>query len=610
MQCNLLPLKGCHNLAGVSFDLPTYCLLNLGLKFRPTPPCLPAGSLQAALSRFARSFRLRCQFGGGGAAHKIRLPNRTFVPDPAPTAVEDFLDDFSEAAIARQAAALRRLVPRVRPNLSSEERTALVNLKHRPDLIIKPADKNLGLTIMRLSDYRASVRQHVMDASVYAPVANVAAAINSACLQLTQLLKTYELWIEPWVRSFILVGCGKRQVPYLYGLPKLHKMPAMVPPIITRPIAACHSWVTTNMSKYVAELLEGCLRDTQRFPTVLRDRTQLVAAVEQCSVTDDTWLLTFDVESLYPSIDQQQCAEACAEAFKGTPKHRAMLRDFLLFILRNNIVQVEGQCYRQIQGGAMGTNCLPQAAQLYLAVKWEGPIRRRLGARFPALYKRFIDDGFVVFKGSHAELMEFIACLQHELPNIRITYTYSRVQVEFMDLVVYKSGPPGTAVQTLRVRTHQKPLNRYLYIPWHSFHHPGMYKSFIHAELIRYVITNSDVVWYDCMVGKFTHRLRERGYPVASIQSWVSKVSFADRAKYIAAAVSNSQCAQQDTDGVLPLVVPYARDTAVMQLPSLLRQVVVQSPGVESKLRGLKAKALVCFSKTRNLGARLVRAGD
>jgi hypothetical protein len=523
--------------------------------------------------------------------------------------VEDFLMDFEGEVCARQAAASRLLLGRIRPNLGSEEYQALVNLQQRHDLIIKPADKNLGLTIMRVADYRASVRQHVQDLQVYSPVVDIAATVRAACKELVALCNRHPLSLEESVRKFVLAGLSMRQVPHLCGLPKLHKMSAMAPPIITRPIAACHSWITTNMSKYVAYLLEGALRDTQRFPTVLRDRTQLVAAVEQCPVTDETWLLTFDVESLYPSIDQQQCAAACAEAVRGTAYAHAMVYEFVLFILQNNIVQVEGQYYRQVQGGAMGTNCLPQAAQLYLALKWEAPIRRRLGAAFPALYKRFIDDGFVVFNGSRAALLDFVACLQNELPNIRITYSFSRVQVEFMDLVVYKSGPPGVAVQTLRVRTHQKPLNRYLYIPWHSFHHPGMFRSFIHAELIRYVITNSDAVWYDCMVQKFTHRLRERGYPLASIQPLVSKVSFADRAKYIAAAVTHSKYAQQGSGEVLPLVVPYTRDVAVMQLPSLLRQAVMQAPGVASKLRALHTRALVCFSKTRSLGSKLVRAG-
>jgi hypothetical protein len=40
----------------------------------------------------------------------------------------------------------------------------------------------------------------------------------------------------------------------------------------------------------------------------------------------------------------------------------------------------------------MGTNCMPPAAQLYLAREWEGIAKQRLGSDFPSLYKRFIDD--------------------------------------------------------------------------------------------------------------------------------------------------------------------------------------------------------------------------
>jgi hypothetical protein len=254
----------------------------------------------------------------------------------------------------------------------------------------------------------------------------------------------------------------------------------------------------------------------------------------------------------------------------------------------------------------MGTNCLPQAAQLYLAVKWEGAVRRRLGASFPALFKRYIDDGFVVFNGTHTELLQFIASLQSELPNIRITHSYSQVCLEYMDLVIYKSGPAGTHVQHLRVRTHQKPLNKYLYIPWHSYHHPGMFRSFMHAELIRYVVTNSDAVWFDCMVAKFTHRLRERGYPLASIQAAVSRVSFADRAAYLAAATAIDRQSAA-SPGVLPLVVPFSRDVSVMRLPALLRAELMRNPEATALLP--TEQVFVCFTKNTNLGSTLVRAG-
>jgi hypothetical protein len=595
----MLPIKGCHNLAGVSFDLATHCLLNLGLKFVPTPRALAPGGLTPALARFSRAVRLRRQFGGG-TVPKHRLPNPAFLPEEASLPVEVFLEYLERTVHTRQSAVLLHCAHNIRSNLTLGEQQALVALRQRQDIIIKPADKNLGLTIMHVDAYRTAVRQHVQDTQVYAPVHDIAAATARICARLADLVQRYAPLLDDRVRQFILAGQGMRQVPHLYGLPKLHKMQPGLP-VPTRPIAACHSWVTTNLSKYVADLLEGAL---QRYDTVLRDRTHLVAAVEQCTVTDDTWLLTFDVESLYPSIDQQQCAEACAAAMTGPGLQRAMVEDFLLFILQNNIVQVEGSYYRQVQGGAMGTNCLPQAAQLYLAVKWEGAVRRKLGAGFPALFKRFIDDGFVVFNGTRAQLMHFVQCLQCELPNIRITYTISRVQVEYMDLVVYKSGPAGSAGQCLQVRTHQKPLNKYLYIPWHSFHHPGMFKSFMHAELLRYVVTNSDAVWFDCMVAKFAHRLRERGYPLASIQAVISRVSYADRPAYLAAA---SGAARAAPSGVLALVVPYSRDVSVMQLPALLRSSLMDFPTVAARLA--HEQVFVCFTKNRNLGSMLVRAG-
>ena len=85
------------------------------------------------------------------------------------------------------------------------------------------------------------------------------------------------------------------------------------------------------------------------------------------------------------------------------------------------VVQIEGKVSRQSSGGAMGTNCLPQAAQLYIAVKWEGVLKRKFGSRFPEVFKRFIDDGFVLFDGSKDELLAFIDALQNELPNINIS---------------------------------------------------------------------------------------------------------------------------------------------------------------------------------------------
>jgi hypothetical protein len=395
--------------------------------------------------------------------------------------------------------------------------------------------------------------------------------------------------------NFILQGLEMQDVPHLYILPKLHKMKALKPPIIGRPIAACHSWITTNMSVFVADKLNSALT---QYDTILRDRTDLVSLLEQTTVSKDAFLLTFDVESLYPNIDQAEAVKACAIAVDGDSRVKSMIADFVEFILRNNYVQVEGKTSHQDSGGAMGTNCLPQVAQLYLAVLWEGIIKRKMGERFPKVFKRFIDDGFVIFEGSEEELRAFVQILESELPNIKITYKFSQFAVDFLDVIVYKYGPVLDSVRTLKVRTHQKVLNKYLYIPHSSFHQRGMFRSFLNAELIRYIITNSEEVWYDCMVQKFTHRLLQRGYPLHVINSAVAKVSYADRSRYLQSSGKSTE------DSVCAFVIPYAGGVPEMQLQKLLHEAYAGDSEVQAYL----PKPIVCFKKSRNLGSWLVRA--
>jgi len=246
----------------------------------------------------------------------------------------------------------------------------------------------------------------------------------------------------------------------------------------------------------------------------------------------------------------------------------------------------------------MGTNCLPPAAQLYLAVKWEGRLQKSMQEAFPSVYKRFLDDGFCLFEGSESELMLFINALNAILPNIRITFSYSRSSVDCLDLVIYKAHSQGRCC--LKVRTHQKVLNKYLYIPFNSFHNPGVFKSFIHAELIRYVVTNSDECWFDCMVQKFRHRLLRRGYPARLIDAALLDVSFSQRKTYL-----QSTKTTQDNSKGNAFIVPYAPGVPEMGLQQVLHDVYMSCPGVH----GLVKKPFVCFTKGKSLGSVLVKAG-
>ena len=538
---------------------------------------------------------------GGPCIPKFRVANPAFVPHRAPAAVEQYLCDVESALLSQYDAMHAEYQPQ--HNLNPAEKQVLDMLRQQTELVLKPADKNLGLTLMRAADYHAAVDAHVADTRVYQDVtASVSVVIQQACDKLQRLANRYSALLGEKLQEFLLLGLRMRAPAQFYIMPKLHKMRSLAAPIIGRPIAACHSWVTTNMSKWLADKLNAAL--LKHTDTVLIDRLQFVRELDGMTVGKNAWLLTFDVESLYPNVEHKGCIHACASAISGSSMEKSMVEECLQFVLENNVVCVRGKYYKQIFGGAMGTNCMPPAAQLYLAIMWEGVIKQQLGAAFPSFYRRFLDDGFVVFEGSKQELLAFLDMLNTALPNIKITHHYSQFQVDFLDLVVYKCmedalGDPNGRVR-LKVRTHQKVLNKYLYIPYTSYHHRGVFKSFINAELIRYMVTNSDQCWYDSMLRKFTHRLCQRGYPRQLISSIATRVSHSDRHKYL---WRDKQPASKDRS---VLVVPYAQMVPEMGLQRILRE--AWDAGGEALHTELHSRPIVAFTKNRNLGALLVKA--
>lgn len=548
-------------------------------------------------------------FQDTGQFDKYKLPNPVFDPDLAPPVVEEFLEIIESAALSRFDSV--QLQHKQQPNLSFAQGKALRDLRQQHDIVIKPADKNLGLTIVPADAYHTAVMSHVTDRSVYQDVTDsVNDIVLAACEKLQRLVSRYECVLGTALCKFLLQGLQMKDPPHLYMMPKLHKMKSMSAPIVGRPIAACHSWVTTYASVWLADVLNACLVD---YPTVVTDRTHLIRELEGLRVSRDAWLLTFDIESLYPHVEHEGCIDACTQAVynpKGDNRYRLAVQEFLRFVLENNVVSVQGRKYKQIYGGAMGTNCMPPAAQLYLARNWETKAKALWAERFPGkpypdVFRRFIDDGFVVFEGTEQEILAFVDVLNCALPNIKITYHYSQFQVDFLDTVIYKCMEDAmTSLDgkvRLKVRTHQKALNKYLYIPYTSYHHHGMFKSFINAELIRYVVTNSDECWYNCMVRKFTHRLCQRGYPRALIDSIASRVSYANRQQFLAPKVGNKAKPGQSV-----LVVPYAQLVPQLRLPQLLRE-QYELCG-EALHAEMPQRPIVAYTKSRNLGSLLVKA--
>lgn len=104
------------------------------------------------------------------------------------------------------------------------------------------------------------------------------------------------------------------------------------------------------------------------------------------------------------------------------------------------------------------------------------------------------------------------------------------------------------------------------------------------------------------MVRKFTHRLRQRGYPLHLIASITSPVSFARRQEYLSNASSRTTASSSRP----VLVVPYAQLVPELQLQQLLQDEYGKGDKVVQDW--VPQRPIVAFTKNRNLGSFLVKA--
>src|SRR5947209_19386216 len=83
-------------------------------------------------------------------------------------------------------------------------------------------------------------------------------------------------------------------IPDFYAMPKLHK-----DPISSRPICPSQKWITSHVSRFLDTLLSPFLAS---YPWILRDTPSLIRAVGRRRFPAGTILISFDVESMYPSL--------------------------------------------------------------------------------------------------------------------------------------------------------------------------------------------------------------------------------------------------------------------------------------------------------------------
>lgn len=491
------------------------------------------------------------------------------------------LNDIRERVLA----ALRAHVPRRRPAKVLRDATiGARSLSRRDDIIIKPADKNLGIAVMDKQDYRRLIFVHLNDRDTY------------------ELLGDHELPFQILDRYFILVtqviAPGKRNplakillerlsnsamsyeidhkyaedlgftIPYFYGIPKVHKQP-----LTLRPICSSHSFFSTPLAIWLNEHL---LPIAMQLQTVCHSSADVALTLARFKLTDSNIVFaTGDVTSLYPNIPIDHAVTLLSleiNKFHGRDLGQRVTAA-LKFCLTNHYVQFEDVIYRQRKGTAMGVQFAPSFANIYLYLLHQSLIfqpdepdnfdlndlpeedldglddidfihdiaspasssygeepaepapelpqaPRRPRKLIPGLLCYLRYIDDIFMIGSDDTVSRLMVSLNTCRPEIKITWEKSTTSAVFLDLDIRRNE------ERIDYQVYSKPSAMFLYAPFVSFHPLHVKKGWIVTELLRFVrLSSTFEAFYQSRASFYTH-LRARGYPAKFLNTLLPRIDY------------------------------------------------------------------------------------
>ncbi|XP_065198850.1 uncharacterized protein LOC135830532, partial [Sycon ciliatum] len=304
---------------------------------------------------------------------------------------------------------------------------------------------------------------------------------------------------------------GDNSFPEMYGLPKDHKSNIPLRPVV----AACGSPVT-NISIVLERILNQCL---QFVPAHLENTVEALqcmrSAFPNLKAPPGTIIVTMDVVALYPSIPIN---DGIAAVMRVLRQHEGSIdlfgfrigqvKELLAHVLSSNYFRFGAQVYHQKDGVAMGNNLAPPFAILYMH-DLESSLLRSAPAS-PVLYKRYIDDVFIVWNLGPELLQSFLDHFNNADPNIKFTHQSTELtgSINFMDTTVHVS-PDGSISYEL----YRKPCHSGLVSDYNSSVPNQQKKAIASSEFLRAVRLSSDADTLKRSEEKVTNILKFNNFP-------------------------------------------------------------------------------------------------
>jgi len=501
-------------------------LLGLNLKFCVASNFLP-NTINKTIRNLAYSIRTKEALKEANIHQnstyikQIYLKNPLWNPPPASIEIEDKITEFEKAIKKAHNNLILRHEKSTLRNLTKMQLQVLTELKSNNDIIIKPTDKNLGPAVMQKDAYiRQVLEEHLLtDDYLQLTEEEAKRKIDNLKLTLISLINNSQNLLSQAERTFFQRSFKLRhRLPIFYGLPKVHKDPVKLRPVVSNTnsfLAIFSTWLDYKFKTLLPHV-----------KSYIKNSTAVINDIKDMTLPQEAKLFSADAMSMYTNISTDvgilYIQHFIQENINKIPHDfpTELFLNVLELIMKNNIFTFGHSYWLQLSGTAMGT----PAACAYATVsygQYENSVILPKYENNLTYFKRYIDDIFGIWLPTQSDDTQTWESFKRDLNSWgSLTWVTEEpsLSTNFLDLNIKILD---NKVQT---STFQKTSNLYLYLPPKSAHPSSCLKGLITGELKRYWSQNTPDNFKE-MLANFIHRLLQRGHTIPNLTPLLLKAA-------------------------------------------------------------------------------------
>ena len=256
-------------------------------------------------------------------------------------------------------------------------------------------------------------------------------------------------------------------------------------------------------------------------PSYVRDSMDMINILKSVNdLNDNNYILaTLDIENLFTNVDHEGGLYALTHFLDQRSDElpsTQCIRELAEVVLKKNAFMFETNYYLQCKGTSMGSKMSPQFSSLYVAMfENEFVLNSDRNPFFHQvkLWKRYVDDVFVIWQGTTDTLLDFYNYLNNSHAHLKFTIAHNTQEISFLDILIKRDG------NSFATDLYRKKTDTCSYLHGDSFHPSHLKRSLPISQFSRIRRICSSQTDFTKRADELESNFRGKGYP----QHWINK---------------------------------------------------------------------------------------